>query len=67
MTLHDLIILLGVILLTGIILQTLIGLRIIRFKGPTHMRVHRSLAYVLIAGGVVHGGLAVGTFVFGWF
>jgi hypothetical protein len=44
-----------------------VGLRIVKFKGATHARVHRRVAYALIALGAVHGALALGTLVLGWF
>jgi hypothetical protein len=56
--------------ITGFLLlvfQTLLGLRIIKFKGATHWKVHRRIAYALIALALAHGVYAVGALVFGWF
>ena len=54
--------LLGGVLL---ILAVLVGLRIIKFKGRTHLRVHKTLAWALIAVSVVHGFAAL-TYFQGW-
>lgn len=35
---------LGIAVLLVFVFQTLLGLRIVRFKGPMHWRVHRRLA-----------------------
>lgn len=58
---------LGIVLWLTIVFQTLVGLRIVKFKGATHAKVHRRIAYALIVLGVVHGVLALGTLVFSWF
>jgi len=58
---------LGILLWSTIVFQTLLGLRIIKFKGALHAKVHRWIAFALIAFGLVHGFLAFGTMVFGWF
>lgn len=51
----------GLTLLTLLVFQVLLGLRKIAFKGKTHMRVHKGVAYVMLAGALVHGlfGLAL--------
>lgn len=50
----------GSVLLLLLVLQILIGLRKIRFKGRLHLKVHTYGAYVLLVLGVFHGlaGLA---------
>lgn len=50
----------GANLLLLLVLQVLVGKRKIKFKGATHMKVHRWLAYATVAFAVVHGiaGLA---------
>ena len=44
--------------------QVLAGLRVIKL-GKAHRKVHKWTAYVIIAGAVVHGVLAI-LFVTGW-
>lgn len=61
----DLIITIGVALWIGLVVQALIGMRVIRL-GKAHWKIHRWFAWVLIAVGLVHGGLAFSIFVFGW-
>jgi DMSO/TMAO reductase YedYZ heme-binding membrane subunit len=61
------IIVFGILLWLAIVFQALTGLRVVRFKGPLHWRVHRTVAYLLIVAGPLHGAFAVGHFVFGWF
>lgn len=50
----------GVTTLSLVVFQILTGTRVIRFKGPTHTKVHRTMAYVVLAAGLTHGisGLA---------
>ena len=50
---------LGLVTFVLIAFQVLVGQRVIRFKGRTHMKVHRWGAYVLLALGAAHGILAV--------
>jgi hypothetical protein len=57
----------GIVLWLAIVFQALTGLRIVKFKGPLHWRVHRVIAFLLIVAGPIHGLAAVGHFVFGWF
>lgn len=45
--------------------QMLVGLRVIHFKGRTHMKVHKWGAWVLVAFAVVHGSLAL-VYLLGW-
>jgi heme A synthase len=42
-----------------IVVQILIGLRKIHFKGPLHMRVHKTLAWVLLGFALVHAILGM--------
>lgn len=55
----------GVVVLTVLVLQVLVGLRKIHFKGRTHLKVHRYGAYALLALAALHGfgGLI---YAFGW-
>ncbi|PKQ30251.1 MAG: hypothetical protein CVT60_01225 [Actinobacteria bacterium HGW-Actinobacteria-10] len=45
----------GVLTLSLLILQILVGTRRIKFKGVKHMMVHRRLAWGMLAVGLVHG------------
>ena len=55
----------GFVTLLILVFQMLVGMRVIKFKGRTHQRVHRSTAWVLATVAVVHGflGLLLAT---GW-
>jgi hypothetical protein len=55
----------GLTTLTFLVVEVLIGLRVIHFHGATHLRVHKILAYVLLVVAVLHGTLGL-TFAFGW-
>lgn len=44
----------GGTLLTLLVLQVLVGQRRIKFKGALHMRVHRWIAYAMLAFAAVH-------------
>jgi hypothetical protein len=55
----SLLVILGVLAFGGLVLQILLGKRIIRFKGRTHMKVHRWLAYAITVLAAVHGFLAL--------
>lgn len=57
----------GIVLWLALLFEALLGLRIVKLKGPAHWRVHRYIAYLIIAGGLIHGFVAVGHLVFGWF
>jgi hypothetical protein len=57
----------GLLLWLTIVFQALTGLRIVKFKGALHWRVHRVVAYLLIVAGPIHGLFALGHFAFGWF
>jgi hypothetical protein len=53
----------GAVLWLLLVFETLLGMRVIKLKGPLHSRVHRILAYVLIFGGLFHAAAAVGSLV----
>jgi hypothetical protein len=55
----SLLVVLGVLAFAGLVFQILLGKRIIRFKGRTHMKVHRRLAYAITGVAAVHGFLAL--------
>jgi hypothetical protein len=61
------VIVLGITLWLTIVFNTLLGMRVVSFKGRLHSQVHRYVAFALVAVGIVHGFLALGTLVFGWF
>jgi len=50
---------LGVLALAGLVFQILLGKRVIRFKGRTHMMVHRRVAYAITGIAAIHGFLAL--------
>lgn len=49
---------LGIVALAGVVFQVLLGKRVIRFKGPAHMKVHRRVAYAIVVIAGIHGLLA---------
>ncbi|HEY5547977.1 MAG TPA: hypothetical protein VIL17_00100 [Coriobacteriia bacterium] len=57
----------GIVGFLLLVFEVLVGRRFIKFKGATHQKVHRGIAYTLVALMLVHGLYAVGTLVFGWF
>ena len=57
----------GIIVIAVAFFDALVGARVIKFKGRTHMKVHRTLGWTFIALGALHGLLALGFFVFGVF
>jgi hypothetical protein len=57
----------GIFLWLLLLFETLLGLRVIKLKGPLHSRVHRIVAYTLVFGGLIHGAAAVGHLVLGIF
>lgn len=57
----------GIFAFLTLMFQTLVGLRKITFKGALHAKVHRYIAYALIALTFLHGSFALATVVFGWF
>lgn len=56
------IVLSGALLGLLLVFQVLQGLRKIKFKGKTHMKVHKFVAWTILALGVVHGILALSYF-----
>jgi len=48
-----------------VVFQMLVGLRVIHFKGRTHMKVHKWGAWALVAFATVHGSLAL-VYLLGW-
>ena len=54
----------GILLWLALVFQALMGMRIIKLKGPLHWRVHRILAFTIIGVGVMHGAAAIAGFVF---
>ena len=59
------ILVLGVTLLILLTLQMLVGTRVIKFKGSTHRRVHKWLAWLIYVTAIVHALLAL-VFANGW-
>jgi len=55
----------GGVLTALLFAQILVGMRKIRFKGRTHMKVHKWGAWVLLAFALVHGLLGM-VYAFGW-
>ncbi|MBU4557047.1 MAG: hypothetical protein KJ747_09265 [Actinobacteria bacterium] len=53
----------GIVLFALLVFQMLVGLRVIHFKGKTHLKVHKWAAWALIAFALVHGSLALLFFV----
>jgi hypothetical protein len=49
----------GIFLLLVIAAQMLVGYRKIRFKGRTHLKVHKGVAWALAVAALVHGLLAL--------
>jgi hypothetical protein len=61
------IIVLGIVLWLLLVFETLLGARVVKLKGAAHQRVHRAVAFVLIAGWLVCGALLFGHLVLAWF
>jgi hypothetical protein len=57
----------GIFLWLLLLFETLLGLRVIKFQGRLHARIHRIVAYTLVFGGLIHGVAAVGHLVLGIF
>jgi len=55
----------GFVTMALLVFQILVGMRKIKFKGRTHMKVHKWGAWALFGIGIVHGLLAM-TFYYGW-
>lgn len=45
----------GSFLFVASLLQILIGMRKIHFKGKLHMKIHKALAWLMLAGALFHG------------
>jgi hypothetical protein len=61
------IIVFGIVLWLALVFEALLGMRVIKFKGVLHGRIHRYVAYFLVIGGLLHGFAAVGHLVLGLF
>ncbi len=59
---NTIVILGGTALLALVVFQILVGKRIIHFKGKLHMKVHRALAWAMLAFAVMHGIAALALF-----
>jgi DMSO/TMAO reductase YedYZ heme-binding membrane subunit len=57
----------GIVLFLCLVFQALLGLRIVKIKGPNHWKVHRYLAFTIIGLAAIHGFIAAGHIVFAWF
>lgn len=44
----------GAFVLTALVVQVLIGYRKIHFKGRTHLKVHKSVAWVILGAAALH-------------
>ncbi len=55
----------GILTFSLLVFQMLVGMRIIKFKGRTHMKVHRRGAWALVVIAVGHGFAAM-TLYNGW-
>lgn len=51
---YTFVVILGFITLTALLIQLLVGYRKIKFKGRTHLKVHRTLAWVMLAIALTH-------------
>lgn len=54
----------GLLLFALMVFQMLQGMRKIKFKGPLHLKVHKRMAWVIMAFALVHGTMAT-IYVFG--
>ena len=61
------IIIFGVVIWLALAFEILLGLRIVKLKGPMHWKVHRIIALSILGLGLIHAFVAVGSIVFGWF
>ena len=50
---------LGVVTIALLVFEMLVGLRVIKFKGRTHMKVHRRGAWALLILSLVHAWMAL--------
>ncbi len=46
---------LGILTLTTLVFQMLVGFRKIKFKGRTHLKVHKTVAWVMLGLALIHG------------
>ena len=53
---------LGIVTFVLLVFQVLVGMRVITFKGRTHMKVHMWGAFALLALSAVHGVYALVVF-----
>lgn len=49
----------GLVVLAVLLFQLLQGLRKIKFKGRTHLKVHRNVAFVLVGLAAVHALMGI--------
>ena len=52
----------GVVIGVLLVFELLVGLRKIKFKGKTHLKVHKFVAWAILALAVLHATLAVSYF-----
>lgn len=55
----------GLSVVTVVVFTMLVGMRKIKFKGRRHLVVHKTLAWMVLALGAVHGTLAL-AYLKGW-
>ncbi len=55
----NLVVVVGIFTFLLLVFQVLEGKRVIRFKGRTHMKVHRGSGYLLVGIAAFHGFLAL--------
>ncbi len=48
----------GLITLIVLMLQMLIGYRKIKFQGRTHLKVHKTVGWIILTVGLIHAALA---------
>jgi hypothetical protein len=61
------IIIFGTVIWLALAFEILLGLRIIKLTGPLQWKVHRIVALSILGLGLIHGFIAVGSLIFGWF
>lgn len=54
----------GLLLFALMVFQMLQGMRKIKFKGPLHLKIHKRMAWVIMALALFHGAMAA-IYVFG--
>ena len=52
----------GLVIGVLLVFELLVGLRKIKFKGKTHLKVHKFVAWCILALAVLHAALAVSYF-----